>query len=236
MFAEEIRRAIQAAPRCKLPQVTAVMWRAFGAGQVTEVQAEELSALIEARKALSAAQTATSGQKLLGAALPQRSGSRPRTDASMERRRRWAAAGRLPPQIAARYTLAEHAVMAVIAAETARRGDCRLCHAHIAALAGVSRSTVRATIRRARDLGHVSVEERRLSAWRNDSSVVRIISREWLGWLRLVRRSDRPGGDISVPRTSTNLRDGEPRRPSETAQKASEQVQHRPLRPYRSPG
>lgn len=236
MFVNEIRRAVEAAPKHKLPEVAAVMWRAFGLGQVTEAEAEELSGLIEARKVLAAAQTATSGQKPLGAALPRRGGSRPRTDASMERRRRWLAAGRLPPQIAARYTLAQHAVMAVIAAETARRGDCRLCHAHIAALAGVSRSTVRATIRHARALGHVTVEERRLSAWRNDSSIVRIVSREWLGWLRLVRRRDRHGGDISASPTSTNLRDGQPRRPSETAQKASEQVQHRPLRPYRSVG
>src|SRR5215204_5111437 len=44
-----------------------------------------------------------------------RSGSRPRTGAGIERRRSWAASGWMPPQIACRLTLAEQAVMAVIA-------------------------------------------------------------------------------------------------------------------------
>ncbi len=49
MFADEIRRAIEAASRIALPQVTAQLWRAFGDGHVTEAEAECLSALIEAR-------------------------------------------------------------------------------------------------------------------------------------------------------------------------------------------
>src|SRR6476469_7230734 len=121
MFADEIRRAVEAAPRVKLPDVAALLWRAFGAGQVTEAEAEALSNLIEARKVAPVA--------------PQPSrrpvGSRPRTDASMERRRRWAASGRLPPQLAARFTLAEAAVLAVVASEVVRRGECRLCIAHL---------------------------------------------------------------------------------------------------------
>ena len=51
MFAEEIRRAAEAAPRMKLPDVSALLWKAFAAGSVTETEAEVLSALIEARKA-----------------------------------------------------------------------------------------------------------------------------------------------------------------------------------------
>ena len=84
-------------------------------------------------------------------------GSRPRTDASMERRRRWAASGRLPQGIAARFTLAE----------TASRGDCRMYVDHIAAVAGVSRSTVKTAIRQARTLGLITVEERPQTAFRN---------------------------------------------------------------------
>jgi hypothetical protein len=134
MFADEIRRAVEAAPRFKLPDVAALLWRAFGAGQVTEAEAEALSNLIETRKMVPAA-TAPARRAV---------GSRPRTDASMERRRRWAASGRIPPQIACRFTLAEQAVLAVVAVETVKRGDCRLYHDNIAALAGVSKSTVRA--------------------------------------------------------------------------------------------
>src|SRR3954469_17569539 len=151
MFADELRRAVEAAPRMKLPDVATLLWRAFGAGQVTEAEAEALSNLIEARKIAPVAPGA-----------PRKPvGSRPRTDASMERRRRWAASGRLPPVIASRFTLAEAAVLAVVAAETVRRGDHRLCHEHVAAVAGVSKTTVKAALRRARDLGLITIEERR---------------------------------------------------------------------------
>lgn len=49
MFADELRRAIEAASRITLPQVTALLWRAYGDGRITEVEAEGLSGLIEAR-------------------------------------------------------------------------------------------------------------------------------------------------------------------------------------------
>ncbi|WP_407529594.1 transcriptional regulator [Methylobacterium oryzisoli] len=193
MLADQIRAAAMAAPRMKLPDVAAVLWRAYGAGQVSEAEAEELSALIESRKALPAASEA-----------PRKPvGSRPRSDASLERRRRWAASGRLPPQLAARFTLAEAAVLAVVASEVARRGDCRLTIEHIAALAGVSRSTVKNAVRQARLLGLVTVEERQQTAWRNLSNVIRIVSPEWQAWNRLARCSSFPGGGVKSVTTPT---------------------------------
>src|SRR3954471_5528061 len=133
MFAIQLRAAVEAAPRDRLSELSGALWKAFSAGAVTEAQAEELSNLIEARKAVRSNVLPQDGQKPLGAAPTRRVGSRPRTDASMERRRRWAASGRLPPQIACRFTLAEQAVLAVVSAETVKRGDCRLFHEHIAA-------------------------------------------------------------------------------------------------------
>ena len=117
-------------------------------------------------------------------------GSRPRTDASMERRRRWAASGRLPPGIAAPFTLAEPAVLALVAAETARREDCRLWREGMAAVTGVGRATVKNAVREARRRGLLTVEERQITGFRNDTNVLRIVSAEWLAWLRLARRSD----------------------------------------------
>lgn len=207
MFADEIRRSVEAAPRSRLPDVAAVMWRAYGAGQISEAEAEALSAVIEARKALPVAPAA-----------PRRPvGSRPRSDASMERRRRWAASGRLPPGIAARFTLAETAVLAIVSAETSRRGDCRLYVDHIAAVAGVSRSTVKTAIRQARTLGLITVEERPQTAFRNLSNVVRIVSKEWTAWLRLARTLPARGGGVNSS-TSTNTEALElwGKRPAET--------------------
>jgi hypothetical protein len=175
MFVEELRRAVEVSPRCELAKVASLLWRAYAAGQVSEAEASELSEMIEARRALPAAQKP----------VPRCLGSRPRSPASMERRRRWAASGALPPALAARFTLAETAVLAVIAAEVLRHSACTLTVGHIAALAGVSETTVRNALRAARGLGLLSIEERRLTAWRNAPNVVRIVSREWQAWLRL---------------------------------------------------
>ncbi len=108
----------------------------------------------------------------------------------MERRRSWASAGRLPPNLACRFTLAEQAVLAVIAVEVIRTGACRLALEHIAALAGVCRKTVKNALREAYGLKLVRIEERRLTGWRNDTNVVTIASPEWLSWLRLRRRGE----------------------------------------------
>ncbi|OAH29758.1 hypothetical protein AX289_29550 [Methylorubrum populi] len=119
MFAHHLRSAIEAAPRITLPAITAQLWKAFGEGHVSEAEAEALSALIEARQALRSPEPGGSTGPINPDA-PQdrprsprtgRNGSRPRTDASLERRRRWAASGRMPPAIAARFTLAEQAVL-----------------------------------------------------------------------------------------------------------------------------
>src|SRR5215203_4523878 len=104
MFADELRRAVEASPRMRLHAVSQLLWKAYAAGSVTEAQASELSDLLESRKALPAQERPAQ----------RRVGSRPRSPASMQRRRSWAAAGRLPPQLAARFTLAEQAVLSVV--------------------------------------------------------------------------------------------------------------------------
>ena len=199
-YADAIRRQAKDAPRAALPAVTAALWRAFGEGHVSEAEAEALSVLIESRQASGFGRSMEQGPNLrgtvqLGDAAQDRQrrprtgvGSRPRSEASLERQRRWAASGRLPPALAARFTPGEQAALSLVAAETVRRGDCRLAIEHIAAVAGVSRSTVKAAIREAKKLGLITVEERRITGFRNDTNVVRIISPEWTAWLRLARK------------------------------------------------
>ena len=87
--------------------------------------------------------------------------------------------------MASRFTLAEQAVLAVVAAEHVKHGACTLPIGTVAALAGVSETTVRNAIREARGLGFLQVEERRVSAWRNLPNRLTITSREWLSWLRM---------------------------------------------------
>src|SRR4051794_6316507 len=199
MFAEQLRRAVEASPRAELPTVSGLLWRAYAAGQVTEEQASELSDRLEARRALPAPQRPAQ----------RRVGSRPRSGASMERRRRWAASGLLPPALAARVTLAETAVLAVVAAQALRHGRCTLVLEHIAALAGVCRKTVKNALREAQRHGLLGIEERRLSAWRNAPNVVTITNREWMSWLRLRRRGE--GVNPCPPRIQENKETSEKR-------------------------
>ncbi len=184
MFAAQIRAALPGTPRGRLTELAAAVWKGFACGAIGETDAQQLADEIHARKAIPP--TPAAPRKAVG--------SRPRSPAHMERRRRWTGSGWLPPQLACRFTMAETAVLSTIAAEVARRGLCRLTIGHIAALAGVSRTTVQTAVREAVALGILTSEEWRLTAWRSAPNTVRIVSAEWRTWLRM-RDRKRAGGD-----------------------------------------
>lgn len=206
---EELRAAVEASALERLPEVASALWKAYGAGGLTDAEAEELSGLLEARQVAAKAAPvraitlAAASAKLMAAAAPaffekggaathapaavrlqSRTGSRPRKPESVARRRRLAASNFMPPALAARFTAGEQAVVAVIAFEVGKRGSCALALGHMAALAGVSVTTAKRALRQAKLIGLVSCEERRLSRSRNDTNLVRVVSREWAAWLR----------------------------------------------------
>jgi hypothetical protein len=109
---------------------------------------------------------------------------------SLERRRRLAASGPMPPMLAAKFTTGRLSTMRIVGDEVRRKGRCTACVDEIAARAGVCRRLAQAALREAEDLGLVHIQERRLTGTRNDSNVVTIISMEWLAWLRIGRRED----------------------------------------------
>ena len=194
MFAEEIRRAILAAPLTGLDALSKGIWQAYGAGALDDVEAGALCELIAARRAVSKEV----------AQAPRRVGSRPRSSASLERRRSWTASGWLPPAIAARFTMGEAAALAVIVAEAAKAGRCGLPIGAIAARAGVCATTVRNAVREARRLGLVAVEERRLSYARSLPNLITIAGRELALWVRTRSRVERQGGGCRTVLTTTN--------------------------------
>jgi hypothetical protein len=103
---------------------------------------------------------------------------------SRERRRRLAYSGPLPARLAAAFTPAEVAVLRIVADEHRDRGGCARSIDEIAARAGVCRRTVQNALRHAEHLGLVSIMERRREGARNLPNVVRVVSREWLVWLK----------------------------------------------------
>ena len=69
MLAIDLRHAVEAAPRERLSELSAALWKGFAAGAVTEAEAEDLSNLIEARKAVGAPQKPAGGVRQLGSSF-----------------------------------------------------------------------------------------------------------------------------------------------------------------------
>ena len=209
MFAEEIRRAVQAGQRGRLPELSAAVWKGFAAGALSEDEAQGLAEEIEARKIVPTAP----------AAPARRVGCRPRSSASLERRRAWTGSGWMPPAIAARFTMGEAAAIGVIVAEIAKSGRCELYIGAVAGRAGVCATIVKRALRQARDLGLLHVETRRVARDRCLANLVTIVSRELELWVRTRTRIERQGGrGTFVPRT-TNHSYSNPTQPAATAWK-----------------
>ncbi|MEZ0251742.1 MAG: transcriptional regulator [Methylobacteriaceae bacterium] len=219
MLVDEMRRSIERCELTRLPEVSSAVWKAFGAAAITEGEADELTQLIAARQA---AWKAAKAAPAIPAA--RRSvGTRPRTSASLERRRKWSASGYLPPAIAARFSPAENAVLAVIAAECGPTGEgtCDLAIAHVADLAGVSETTVRNAIRAAQALGLLAVAERRVAAFRNLTNLVRLYEPAWRSWLRHRAKIAKGGGCKLAKATPMDSKDKNRQRPAWTRARAT---------------
>ena len=169
------------AQRTALPDLALALWRGHAAGALDDDSAQRIAELIEARKAAS---IITPNSHDVVTSQRRNCGSRPRSSGSMERRRAWSAGSWMPPGIAAKFTLAEAAAMAVILREIVDRGACAMPVGAIAARAGVSETTVRNARRQAEQLGLVVVEIRRVAYDRNRPNLITVLSRELSLWLR----------------------------------------------------
>jgi hypothetical protein len=148
------------------------IWRLFADGKLTEAEAQAADDAIRRPR--------PAPRPSLPRLRRQRS---PDRQASIERRRRLAASGPLPPALAARFTQGETAALRIIGDECRNHGCCELHIDAIAGRAGVCRTTVQNAIREARQ-GLVTVQERRRRGQRSLTNIIRITSPEWLAWLR----------------------------------------------------
>lgn len=104
--------------------------------------------------------------------------------ASVRRRRQLGGSSSMPDTIRHHYTEGQRAALAVVSGEVKHHGVCDLPIDRIAAVAGVSRTTVQNALREARALGHIFVEARPRPGQKNLTNLVRIVSGEWMGWLK----------------------------------------------------
>lgn len=182
MFAEQLLIAITVSSNIAVLDNNArLTWRSLSEGLIDDRMAESLSVAIEARRsALQGAGSPISKKPTMTRHRPCRSPEKLR---SIERRRGLAASGAVPGKIAAHFTTGEIAALTVVARECQRTGSCDWFMDRIAAVAGVSRTTARNALRQAQRLGLITRQERRLTAWRSESNIIKIVSGEWLLWL-----------------------------------------------------
>ncbi|MFG5121731.1 hypothetical protein [Methylorubrum sp. POS3] len=185
MFVDTIEAAITVASSAALVELNRAIWQGLSSGALAEDDAGRLAEAIHARQAAAKAVAAPVTGKVRPASLfpPRRPQRAPDRAVAIERRRRLAASGPLPPALAAHFTTAELACLRIVADEVRTRGSCRLYLDAIAARAGTSRTTAKNALREARLLGLVKVEERPQYGSKNLSNVVTIIDRTWLAWI-----------------------------------------------------
>lgn len=198
MFADQISAAIDGARGGRhLDEISRLIWRGLAEGQIGDEAAQGLAERIHTRRTLnSATRGAGPPQAATGRPVsifpprrPQRPLQRPQ---AIERRRRVAASGAMPPQLASRFTTAEIAVLSIVADEVRHRGRCDRCLDEIAARAGCSRSSAKNAIRVAARIGIIRVTLRPRRGQRNLPNVIEVIDPAWRTWLK--RGPRRSGG------------------------------------------
>jgi hypothetical protein len=90
----------------------------------------------------------------------------------------------MPPRLRAAYTECERAALTIIAREVKHHGICDLSVGQIAAEAGVSIRTMQNAVAEAVRQGHLCREERPLKGRKNLTNILRIVSLEWLAWIK----------------------------------------------------
>ena len=179
------------------------LWKAHAAGALSDGDAQTTAEVLEVRRREirpvdRTAVRAPHVPRIAASFFPpkRRRAVSPDRVASMERRRRLAASGPMPPALASHYTTGQMAVFRIVADAVRQHGQCAMTLGEIAGRAGVGVTTARDAIRAGAFDGILVIEERRRRGAPNLPNIVRVISREWSNW---IKRAGRGGSSFSNP-------------------------------------
>jgi hypothetical protein len=198
VFKDHIAVALSRARGRALDDISRTIWAGLSQGLLDDDEAQAFAEQLHARRmaenACRASPAAAGGFGRPRSIFPVRRPQRPRLRAaSIERRRRLAASGPMPPALACQFTTGELAVMRIVADEVRDRGACTRPIDAIAARAGVGRTTVQNAMRAAVRLGVVKIEERRVTGAKNLPNRITVTSPEWKLWIARAARSKATG-------------------------------------------
>ncbi len=191
MFVDQLETAIAKARRGNLDELSRAIWSGVAGGVISDEDAQRLADLIHVKRAIERPAAPGGSSRPFSIFPARRRQISPDRRASIERRRRLASSGPLPPTVTHAFTTSEAAVLRIVADEVRDRGACTLPIDAIAARAGVSRTTVQNALRQARRLGLVEIEERRIAGAKNLPNRVTIEDSGWLAWIARSSRADR---------------------------------------------
>ena len=207
MFINALAGAIDAAHPKQFDYLSRQLWQAHAAGHIADQDAQTLAEKLHSRRGdsgvaqgalfrIASSVTPAKGQNAPRAFLRAPESKSPDRRRSIERRRRLAASGPMPPILACQYTVGELAVLRIVGDEFHAKGTCDRSLNEIAARAGVCRKLAQLTLRMAARDGLITIERRPRPGRKNLTNVVQIISQPWLTWLR--HRNHRPGDPSTV--------------------------------------
>src|SRR3954449_9572363 len=200
-FCDQMAAAIDGARTLtRLDHLSRSIWQGLAARPVGDDDPQALAERLHARRSLLRGEIKPVGVPLGRPSIfpPRRLQKAPKRPVAIARRRHLAASGPMPPSLACRFTVSELAVLRIIGDEVRQHGRCDRCVDEIAARAGVCRRMVQNTIREAARLGLLTIEERRREGRRNLPNVIRIVSKEWIGWLARGGRASRPSAEALI--------------------------------------
>ncbi len=192
----------------------------------------DLLAIIEAtpnRPEKSTQRPAGAYSRRAGIFPPRKPQRPPQRALAIERRRRLASSGPLPPSLACHFTTGELAVLRIVGDEVREHGHCDRTLGEIAARAGVCRALAQQAIRKAAREELLTIEERPQPGRKSLPNVVRIISREWRTWLERGpgRRGDKGTGYRNSTPPERSVQKGSDSRSTPVVQKGFRQAEGR---------
>src|SRR4051794_11392714 len=192
-FCDQMTAAIDGARTLtRLDHLSRSIWQGLAAGAVADDDAQSLAERLHARRSLIRGDIKPVCIPLGRPSIfpPRRLQWAPKRPIAIARRRHLAASGPMPPSLACKFTVSELAVLRILGDEVRLHGCCDRSIAELAARAGCGRTTAQNAIRQASRLGLVTVQERRREGRKNDTNVIRIVSKEWTMWLTRGGRSN----------------------------------------------